>query len=85
MWAIQIISKCKSQEEAEQELSWQVGQDGHLGGRVYQDHDQIWTMQAFQDAEGIEKHNPAIAQWLPDGMRLVFIPQGQRKMLGIKS
>jgi len=78
-WALQFTDTSKSEEEANQQLKALKLQDGYIGGRVLPPSASKpgWRVQAFfidePEAKGV----------LPDGMRRVILPPGQKKALGI--
>ena len=78
-WALQFTDTSKSEEEANQQLKALKLQDGYIGGRVLPPSGSKpgWRVQAFfidePEAKGV----------LPDGMRRVILPAGQKKALGI--
>ena len=76
--AIQIIEFYGGFASAQQGLEFQRTQEGYLGGRLLgpDSQHQGWRMQAFYDAEGVED-----GVLLPDGMRLVVIPDSLRSTL----
>jgi hypothetical protein len=76
--AIQIIEDYYRLSSAQQGLEFQRTQEGYLGGRILGPDSQHkgWRMQAFHDADEIE--DDAL---LPDGMRLVVIPDSLKSTL----
>jgi hypothetical protein len=76
--AIQIIEFYDSFASAQQGLEFQRTQEGYLGGRILGPDSQHegWRVQAFHDADGIEE-----GTLLPDGMRLVVIPDSLKSTL----
>ena len=79
MWAIQLLDNFGPEGEAaaREALGALREQDGFLGGRVLAHSPAYpgWRVQAFFQDE------PEAGDWLPDGMRRVFIPGG---MLGVE-
>lgn len=77
MQAIQYVETMTSRATAESALGWLGTQVDYMGGRVLEPGPgKPWRVQAFFDAAGVS------AGWLPDGCRLVTVPDGQRKALG---
>jgi hypothetical protein len=80
--AIQIIEFYDSFASAQQGLEFQRTQEGYLGGRIlgpdaaHLHYRTGWRMQAFYDADGVEE-----GTLLPDGMRLVVIPDSLKRTL----
>lgn len=78
MWATQFIATFASEAEARAALVAQQGQVGFLGGRVLPPHPAKpgWKVQSFWTDLGAETT-------LPEGMRRVYCPTGQLRILGI--
>jgi len=76
--AIQVIEFYDGFASAQQGLEFQRTQEGYLGGRLLGPGSlhKDWRMQVFHDADGIEDGAP-----LPDGMRLVVIPDSLKSTL----
>ena len=81
MWFIQLVEAAESPAEAQQMLDALRLQVGFRGGRVLpKSHDgRPDRVQAFFDDEP----NMNMEPWLPEGLRRVIVPDGQRKALGI--
>lgn len=80
---IQYIEPCKHEQEAIECLAGLKLQSCYLGGRLLPPVNQIdkdmWRVQTFHEADGV-----STTDLLPDGCRLVFMPEGLGNQLGIK-
>jgi len=75
MYYIQLIERTKTEAQAQEMLEGLRLQIDLKAGRVYySSKDSCWQLQAF--------FTDSDAGWLPDGLRRVFVPQGQRRALG---
>lgn len=72
--AIQVTDTYTSEAEAIQAMEFQKIQEGYLGGRVLPPTASRdgWKMQSFHSWEN------AAPEWLPEGMKFVYVPQGVR-------
>jgi hypothetical protein len=80
--AVQLTDTFASEAAACQCLSALALQDGHLGGRVLAPSSTRpgWLVQGFMDADGVEQ-----GDWLPDGMRFVYVPDALARECGFTS
>lgn len=78
MWATQFVATFASEGAAREALDGQEVQDGFLGGRILPPHPAKpgWRVQSFWADLGDKSA-------LPDGMRRVYCPVGQLRILGI--
>jgi hypothetical protein len=76
--ALQIMETVKSQAAADETLAGIARLDGYLGGRILPPSPSKpgWRVQAFLKDDDVKD--------LPDGMRRVIIPAGQRAAMGIR-
>lgn len=79
MRALQVMESARDENEAREMLAGLALQDGYLGGRVLEPSasEPNWRVQGFMDDE-------PEADWLPDGVRRVVVPEGQRRALGLR-
>jgi hypothetical protein len=80
MWATQFVAVFETEREARRALVAQQLQEGYLGGRLLSPHPTKpgWKVQSFWPDLGV-------AATLPEGMRRVYCPVGQWRVLGIGS
>lgn len=89
MDAIQVMERFGKEADARECFAFNATQAGFLGGRILEPLGPAfwtngaplrtgWTVQVFFDADGVQR-----GDWLPDGMRLVIIPESQRRALGV--
>jgi hypothetical protein len=77
--AIQFVENASDEAEARVMLAHLKTQVCYIGGRVLPPGPgKPWRVQSFHDSAGVEA-----GAWLPDGCRLVILPPGFRRALGI--
>lgn len=83
--AVQYIDTLASRLDAEEQLAGLALQDGFLGGRILPPTSIYpgWRLQAFFHYESGQTALD-INSWLPTGCRVVLIPDGLARSLGIK-
>ena len=81
--AIQYTDSFSSEPEAQAAFGFLAIQDDYLGGRVLPPVNQAgkdsWRVQTFH-----ERGEVACEDLLPDGCRLVMVPESQASSLGIR-
>lgn len=81
MNAVQIIEVARDLPEAQAMLDALSTQDGFLGGRILLPS----PCKPSIRVQGFQECSEPRPEWLPDGMRFVFIPPSQFAALGIGS
>lgn len=81
MYAVQHIEERATETEAREALGFMLSQDDCLGGRLLQPRGMrhTYTVQTFHRANDVQLYG-----WLPDGCRVVLIPENSRRSLGIR-
>jgi len=80
--ALQFVDTCKSEEEAQEALKFQLQQVDSIGGRAYYcEKDCCWKIQCFSEENPVPD-DPA-EEWFPDGVRRVLVREEDMKRFGI--